>query len=121
MAVNILFMIVDRTEIEEYPFDGSFYDVVINEELPLEEQVEEEVVVLETKCDIQESQKSDSGGNITATFNIYFPFDKEEGVKVRRGMIFRGSIYGMEVNGRVIGVYPSQLGGCACYIKDLDV
>ena len=41
-------------------------------------------------------------------------------VAIKRGMYFRGSIYGYEVNGKVIGVVPSMLGGCACQIKDLD-
>ena len=41
-------------------------------------------------------------------------------VSIKRGMYFRGSIYGYEVNGKVIGVAPSMLGGCACQIKDLD-
>ena len=41
-------------------------------------------------------------------------------VVIKRGMYFRGSIYGYEVNGKVIGVAPSMWGGCACQIKDLD-
>lgn len=41
-------------------------------------------------------------------------------VVIKRGMYFRGSIYGYEVNGKVIGVAPSMFGGCACQIKDLD-
>ena len=41
-------------------------------------------------------------------------------VVIKRGMYFRGSIYGYEVNGKVIGVAPSMLGGCAGQIKDLD-
>ena len=41
-------------------------------------------------------------------------------VVIKRGMYFRGSIYGYEVNGKVIGVAPSMLGGCACQIQDLD-
>lgn len=41
-------------------------------------------------------------------------------VVIKRGMYFRGSIYGYEVNGKVISVAPSMLGGCTCQIKDLD-
>ena len=41
-------------------------------------------------------------------------------IVIKRGMYFRGSIYGYEVNGKVISVAPSMLGGCACQIKDLD-
>lgn len=114
-------MFIDRNLIEEYPFEGSFYKYVIDTTKPLIEQKEEEVLVLTTKCDIQEAQKSISGGNITASFNVYFPFDKKVGINIKRGMTFKGSIYGMEVNGEVIGVFPTQLGGCVCYIKDYDV
>ena len=41
-------------------------------------------------------------------------------VVIKRGMYFRGSIYGYEVNGKVIGVAPSMLGGCACQINEFD-
>lgn len=114
-------MYIDRNEIEEYPFDGAFYTYGVDDSKPLEEQVEEEILILATKCDIQESQKSDASGNITASFNVYFPFEKETGIAVTRGMTFKGNIYGLEVNGEVIGVFPTQMGGCTCYIKDKDV
>ena len=114
-------MIIDRTELEEYPFEGDFYTYGVDESKPLDEQVEEEILVLHTKCDIQESQKSDSSGNIVSSFNVYWPFDTEKGTSIKRGMIFKGSMYNLEVNGRVIGLFPTQLGGCACYVKDRDV
>ena len=41
-------------------------------------------------------------------------------IVIKRGMYFRGSIYGYEVNGKVMSVAPSMLGGCACQINDLD-
>ena len=41
-------------------------------------------------------------------------------IAIKRRMYFRGIMYGYEVNGKVIGVAPSMLGGCACQIKDLD-
>ena len=105
-------MIIDRTPLEEYPFEGAFYEYGVDESKPLDEQVEEEILILETKCDIQHSSKSDANGIITAGFNVYFPFDKEK---------FKGNSYGLVVNGRVISVSPSQLGGVECYIEDLDV
>ena len=114
-------MMLERDILEEYPFDGAFYTYGVDDSKPLEEQVEEEILVLSTKCDIQESQKSDANGNIIASFNIYFPFDKETGILIKRGMTFKGEIYGLAVNGKVISVAPSQLGGCVCSIKDLDV
>lgn len=121
MVRLLMRMLIDRNLLEEYPFSGAFYKYAIDESKPLDEQVEEEILVLETACDIQEAQKSDAYGNITASFNVYFPIDKEQGVSIIRGMTFKGSIYGLAVNGKVLSVAPSQLGGCMCSIKDLDV
>lgn len=112
-------MLVDRELWEEYPFEGEFYTYEKDGSSWGADPVEK--VVLSTECDIQESQKSDAYGNITASFNIYFPFDKEVGIEIKRGMLFRGSMYGLEVKGEVIGLFPTQMGGCACYIKDLTV
>lgn len=114
-------MIIDRTVLEEYPFEGSFYTYGVDESKPLDEQVEEEILVLRTKCDIQEAQKTDNAGNIITSFNIYFPFDPCAGIDITRGMTFRGSLYGLDVNGEVIGLFPTQLGGCVCFIRDRDV
>lgn len=113
-------MIIDRT-IEEYPHRGTFYRYACSEDTPLLEREDSEEKVLETSCDIQEASKNDSGNVIKASFNVYFPFDKESGISIERGMLFKGSAYGLEVNGIVIGVFPTQLGGCVCYIKDMDV
>jgi hypothetical protein len=35
--------------------------------------------------------------------------------------MFTANMYGIEVNGKVVGVFPSQLGGVTVYIQDLDV
>lgn len=115
-------MYIDRNEIAEYPFDGKFYYMAIDETKPPSEWVEEEIVVFETKCDIQESSKtkSSSNGFISASYNVYFPFDKIEGININKGLLFKGSMYNMEVKGEVIGIYPSQLGGCQVSIKDLE-
>lgn len=108
-------------DMEEYPFEGSFYTYGVDESKPLDEQVEEEVLVLKTQCDIQQAQKSDSGGIIISGFNVYFPFDKETGIEIKRGMTFVGDMYGLEVNGKVVSVFPTQLSGCECFVQDLDV
>lgn len=114
-------MIIDRTPLDEYPFEGDFFDYGVDDNKPLDEQVEEEILVLHTKCDIQPAQKSDSGGNITNSFNVYFPFDiKNDKLKLKRGMKFRGNAYGLEVNGTLISAIPSQMCGVECYVKDLD-
>lgn len=111
-------MIIDRHETEEYPYDGEFYTTWIDESKPLDQQKEEDLILLKTKCDIQEAQKSDSGNSIKASFNVYFPFDKSVGIKITRGVLFRGNMYGMRVDGMVLGLFPTQLSGCAVYLTD---
>lgn len=116
-------MYIDRNALEEYPFCGCFYrKEIADTTLPPSEWMEHEVVILTTKCDIQESSKSKSGsdGFISVRYEIYFAFDKEQGVKVRKGDFFRGQMYGVEVCGEVIGISPTQLGGCEVTIKDMD-
>lgn len=111
-------MYIERGILEEYPFDGAFYTSKVDESKPLNQQVEEEVLLFETKCDIQESTSNAVGGVITGTFNVYFPFDKQKGVGVKRGDIFRGFFYGVDVVGIVDGIAPSQLGGCKVRLVD---
>lgn len=116
-------MYIDRNALQEYPYCGSFYRKEITDStLPPSEWVEHEVVILTTKCDIQDSSKSKSGsdGFISGTYDVYFRFDKEQGVRVKKGDFFRGEMYGVEVCGEVIGVSPTQLGGCAVTIKDMN-
>lgn len=105
----------------EFPFQGAFYRSFIDESLPLEEQVEEKTLLFETKCDIQQTTTNDSGGFVDPSFAIYFPIDISQDLLVKRGDFFEGSMYGMQVNGEVIGIYASQLGGCTVYLKDRDV
>lgn len=114
-------MIAYKNLIQEYPFKGAFYRLEKDMSKPPSQQKLEEVLVLETECDIQEAQKSDSSGVFTSTYNVYFPFDKEKGVDIRKGMLFKGSFYGVEVEGEIFGIFPTQLGGCAVYLKDRKV
>lgn len=111
---------IDRS-ISEYPYSGRFYRTVIDTGLPLDQRVPTEETVLETECDIQEAGSNVTGGITNASFSIYFPFDTEGTMPVRRGHMFRGEMYGMVVDGEVIGVFPTQLGGCVAYLKDRDV
>lgn len=111
-------MYINRKKIQEYPFKGYFYHIGIDESKPLDQREEETIIDLETECDIQESAKSDTSGAINASFNIYFPFDTSVGINIKRGYSFKGSMYGMEVNGTVIGVFPTQMGGCVVYLTD---
>lgn len=115
-------MYIDRDEIENYPYDGVFYRTEIDEDAPLDEREEKEVIVFETKCDITESSHSWSREFIWAKYAIYFPFDKEKDtIEVRLGDFFRANVHGLMVNGKVVGVFPSQLSGVTIYIQDLDV
>lgn len=113
-------MIIDSHIMQEYPFDGVFYNFGVDESKPLDEQVEEEIIILETKCDIQAAQKEDSGV-ISNAYNIYFPFDVNVGLpaEMKKGKTkFRGTMFGYLINEAiVVDVYPSQLGGCQVYIK----
>lgn len=146
-------MNIDRRQLNEYPFDGVFYEYKDDKSGGLLNTKVDEVEVLRVKCDIQQTSLLGNSGFLASSYTIFFPLeandslidkggnevteeDAEESfppshtelidgtsykpVVIKRGMYFRGSIYGYEVNGKVIGVAPSMLGGCACQIKDLD-
>ena len=110
----------DLYGMEEFPYRGKFYTMEIDESKPLDQREPTEVLVLEAECDIQEAGSNRTKGMIDASFSIYFPFDRESALPVRRGQYFHGEMYGMVVDGLVIGVFPTQLGGCTVYVKDSD-
>lgn len=115
-------MFIDRNEIEEYPFNGTFYtteQTASDDGDPFNETTSE-VVLLDTVCDIQEASKNMSGDAIISYYNIYYPFDKTSGINVKRGTKFRSVAYGITIEGTVVGIYPSQLGGCSVYIKVIE-
>ena len=116
-------MRIKRRDIVEYPFQGEFYTSEIDRTKPLEQQVEEAVVILQTVCDIQEASHSRLGDFNKAAYAVYVPFDKtlEDPITVNRGMRFRASDYGVPVDGKVMGVFPSQLGGFVAYVDVGDV
>lgn len=113
-------MIRDTSTFEEYPFHGVFYRISVDESAPLTEREERKEIILETECDIEENRHSDGGGFISAAFKIFFPFDKDKGISIRRGDFFEGSIYGLKVEGQIAGVFPTSLGGCEVYLRDFD-
>lgn len=115
-------MYIDRNILQEYPFTGEFYRVTVDNSLPPSQWEETEDVIFTTSCDIQESSKSKSSadGFISASYEVYFPFKKEDGIVIQKGDLFRSDMYGMSINGEVIGIAASQLGGCMVTIKDLD-
>lgn len=106
----------------EYPFEGYFYTFTVDESKPLDQQVEQKKLVFKTKCDIAESSHNVTNTFMSAKFVVYFPFDKTtEKIKVKNGDIFESNMYGLAVNGKVVGVFPSQLSGVTVYIQDSDV
>lgn len=115
-------MYIEHNILEDFPYRCQFYRIGVDDSLPLDEQVEEEYVIFETKCDITESSHSWSRNFIWAKYAVYFPFDKDsDDVVVRLGDLFKANIHGLAVNGKVVGVFPSQLGGVTVYVQDTDV
>lgn len=113
---------IDYNIVDEFPFECEFYRMAIDESKPLDQQVEEKVVVHATKCDITEATHTASSNFISAKWSVYFPFDKaNDEIVIRNGDMFAANMYGIEVNGKVVGVFPSQLGGVTVYVQDLDV
>ena len=82
---------IDRG-IEEYPYQGRFYRIGFDMDVPLDQRVPIEKTVLDTECDIQEAGSNVTGGITNASFSIYFPFDTEGEMPVRRGDQFKGEI-----------------------------
>lgn len=113
---------IGRDILEEYPHYAYFYHIEVDESLPLDQQTEQKVVHFETECDITESSHSWSQSFIWAKYAVYFPFDKEgEDIQVKMGDMFEANLYGMKANGKVVGVFPSQVGGVTVYVQDTDV
>ncbi|MGN0929347.1 MAG: hypothetical protein ACI4N3_01770 [Alphaproteobacteria bacterium] len=113
-------MIIDKhhSNFLEYPYNGVFSRSYIDESKPLDERVEEMIEILQTKCDIQEAGHI-NGQFIKATYEIYFPTNGN--IPIKNGDEFIGYIDEFEVNGRVVGIFPSSLRGCKCYIDDTDI
>lgn len=113
---------IDRNILQDYPCYGYFYNIVVDDSKPLDEQTSEKVIHFETPCDITESSHSWAVNFIWAKYAVYFPFDKDgDSINVNLGDMFEADLYGMRVNGKVVGVFPTQLGGCVAYVQDSDV
>lgn len=101
---------IDRGELQDYPFEGEFYTVE-RDTSSLINSDDKEVIVAKVVCDIQEDANFRATQAAKAVYGVYVPFDSETDiVPVQRGMMFRGYQYGLLVAGKVIGVFPSQLG-----------
>lgn len=115
-------MYIDHNITQDYPYYGYFYTIEVDESKPLDERTEEKVVLFETVCDITESSHSWSRNFIWSKYAVYFPYDKEsDQIKIKMGDLFEADVHGLTVNGKVVGVFPSQLGGITVYIQDTDV
>lgn len=115
-------MYINRNILQEFPHYGYFFVKEIDDSLPLDQQKEIKNIIFETPCDITESSHSWSTNFIWAKYAVFFPFDVDyDALTVSLGMEFEADLYGMRVNGKVVGVFPSQLGGVTVYIQDTDV
>lgn len=123
-------MYTDRNALKEYPYEGEFYrreDSMPDDGDLLNESDKPDTVILHTVCDIQKTDKLFSSGVITMGYTVYFPMptteEGEEGIPtgLEPGIRFRGAMFGMAVDGMVIGVYPTQMHGCQVYIKGSDI
>ena len=118
---------------EEFPFNGVFYTVptvkpengdLLGDGNLLEESgvvTPQETVLLETVCDIQQAAKLINSGTIMADFKVFIPCEVGARLPIRFNTNFRCEDYAIPVNGRVVGLEYSQLGGCSIDIKMSEV
>lgn len=142
-------MRLKRKAITQYPFHGTFYTVVTNkpEDGDLigdgdllgggdtgspseggttegnEENAETsgETILLETECDIQQAAKLINSGTIMADYKVFFPCEIGAQLPIRFNTNFKCEDYAIPINGRVVGLEYSQLGGCHVDIKMSEV
>lgn len=101
-------MYIDHYGTEEYPFYATFYHLGVDESKPLDQQVEDKIVSFESKCDISDQDTGLNNNKIT----IFIPFNEfDEKLEVRLGEMVEVESYGLVQKARVLGVFPSQLGG----------
>ena len=107
-------MYTDHYGTKEYPYYATFYHIGVDESKPLDQQKEEKVVSYESICDISDSETGLNNDKIT----LFIPFNEDEGkVEVRLGEAVDIESYGLVQEGRVLGVFPSQLGGIKVLCK----
>ena len=124
-------MYIDRNILEEYPFTGQFYtssdnmpddgDVLGSDDADSDAGTDTVSVVCEVECDIQNAANKIGNGTSGSYLNVYFPFDTAEGIAVRIGQRFRSTNWYRPVDGRVVSVVPSPMGGCEVQIKEIGV
>ena len=115
-------MIIDKDILQEYPFEGEVYRIGIDESKPLDEQVEEKVIIHTSKCDITALGGSYTSDFIRDKFQVSMPFDyKTQSIEIHKGDNFTGNMNGLEVNGKIIAILPSQLDAVSFVVQDNDV
>ena len=101
-------MYIDHHGTEEYPFYATFYHLGVDESKPLDQQKEEKIVSFESVCDISDQETGLNNDKIM----LFIPFDAYKGnIEIRLGETMEVESYGLIQKGRVLGVFPSQLGG----------
>lgn len=101
-------MYTDHLGTEEYPFYATFYHLGVDESKPLDQQKEEKIVSFESVCDMSDQETGLNNDKIM----LFIPFDAYEGnIEIRLGESVEIESYGLIQKGRVLGVFPSQLGG----------
>ena len=101
---------IDRDGTTAFPFSGEFYTSEIDKTGSMTQWKEKETTIAEVVCDIQEDANSLAGATAKARYEVYVPLDDGADVPVQPGHMFRGTMYGLLVAGKVIGVFPSQVG-----------
>jgi len=137
-------MRLKRKAITEYPFHGTFYTVITKKPEDgdllgngglldgdllggedtagsINTETSEETILLETECDIQQASKMFNGGTIMADYKVFFPCEVGEKLPIRFNTNFKCEDYAIPIQGRVIGLEYSQLGGCSVDIKMSEV
>lgn len=127
-------MYLDRDVLTEYPFNGIFYERPSNtpvdgdyigdgdllndtKDVPKREETTTENILFETVCDIQQAAKLINSGTIMADYKVFFPCGTGERLPIRFNTKFRCDDYVIPVQGYVVGLEYSQLGGCYVDIK----
>lgn len=101
-------MYTDHHGTEEYPFYATFYHLGVDESKPLDQQKEEKIVSFESVCDMSDQETGLNNDKIM----LFIPFDAYKGnIEIRLGESVEVESYGIIQKGRVLGVFPSQLGG----------
>jgi hypothetical protein len=107
-------MYIDHYGTKEYPYYATFYHLGVDESKPLDEQVEENIVSFESECDMSDQETGLDGDKIT----LFIPFKEDQGkIEVSLGESVEINAYGLIQKGRVLGVFPSQLGGIKVLCK----